>query len=94
MPRLSPSTCKVTVRRVWKHLCVCAYMCRYPKDYSNTYMHLSTPALFAPFVRLELLHWDPLYADEGQTQRRAADAAANGAGEREGVHKGFDKQAW
>ncbi len=27
----------------------------YPKEYSNTYMHLSTPALFAPYVRLELL---------------------------------------
>lgn len=34
---------------------------RYPKDYTNAYMHLSTPALFAPFVRLELLSWDPLY---------------------------------
>ncbi|GIL59704.1 hypothetical protein Vafri_14431, partial [Volvox africanus] len=34
---------------------------RYPKDYTNAYMHLSNPALFAPYVRLELLHWDPLY---------------------------------
>lgn len=25
-------------------------------------MHLSTPALFAPFVRLELLTWDPLFS--------------------------------
>ncbi|EFJ52932.1 hypothetical protein VOLCADRAFT_86421 [Volvox carteri f. nagariensis] len=34
---------------------------RYPKDYTNAYMHLSNPALFAPYVRLELLRWDPLY---------------------------------
>jgi hypothetical protein len=25
-------------------------------------MHLSTPALFAPFVRVQLLGWDPLYS--------------------------------
>jgi len=24
---------------------------------------MSTPALFAPYVRLQLLQWDPLYAD-------------------------------
>eukprot|EP00798_Chlamydomonas_sp_ICE-L_P023240 gene23240-30464_t len=58
----------------------------YPKQYTSMYMHLSTPALFASYVRLELLHWDPLYAD----------SASHGALEtsREGVHKGFDQQAW
>lgn len=31
-----------------------------PEQYECTYMSLSAPALFAPFVRLELLRWDPL----------------------------------
>ena len=66
-------------------------------------MHLSTPALFAPYVRLELLHWDPLYADgdvpsgpppstEGGTAGLGAPAASFQA--REGVHQGFDRQQW
>lgn len=36
---------------------------RYPRDYTNAFMHLSNPALFAPYVRLELLRWDPLYGN-------------------------------
>ncbi|GAX80972.1 hypothetical protein CEUSTIGMA_g8407.t1 [Chlamydomonas eustigma] len=61
----------------------------YPKDYNSTYMHLSTPALFAPYVRLELLSWDPLYADGAD---HGADVGSRRR--REGVHKGFDKQLW
>jgi GC-rich sequence DNA-binding factor len=55
-------------------------------------MHLSTPALFAPYVRLELLRWDPLFADASS----APGAAANGSTPqtREGVTRGFEKQAW
>lgn len=37
---------------------------RYPIQYRDAYVGLSAPALFAPFVRLELLHWDPLSFDE------------------------------
>ncbi|KAF5737854.1 PAX3- and PAX7-binding protein 1 [Tripterygium wilfordii] len=37
------------------------------KDYSSTYrdayMSLSVPAIFSPYVRLELLKWDPLHED-------------------------------
>ena len=29
--------------------------------YADAYMSLSVPAVMAPFVRLELLHWDPLF---------------------------------
>ena len=32
-----------------------------PRAYRDAYMGLSAPAVFAPFVRLELLAWDPLY---------------------------------
>ena len=32
----------------------------FPRQYEATFMGLSVPALFAPFVRLELLQWDPL----------------------------------
>lgn len=77
---------------------------RHPKDYSSTYMHLSTPSLFAPFVRLELMCWDPLFADSapgggtggttGGTGGSTGGTANGQAGPREGVHKGFDKQGW
>jgi hypothetical protein len=30
--------------------------------YRDAYMSLSAAAVFAPFVRAELLQWDPLYA--------------------------------
>ncbi|GAB4819481.1 hypothetical protein N2152v2_006527 [Parachlorella kessleri] len=33
---------------------------RYPGAYRDAYMSISAPALFAPFVRLELLRWRPL----------------------------------
>ncbi|KAK9839474.1 hypothetical protein WJX81_004262 [Elliptochloris bilobata] len=32
-----------------------------PRAYHDAYMGLSAPAVFAPFVRLELLAWDPLF---------------------------------
>ncbi|KAL2610187.1 hypothetical protein R1flu_028760 [Riccia fluitans] len=33
--------------------------------YRDAYVSLSAPAIFAPYVRLELLEWDPLYSDAG-----------------------------
>jgi len=33
---------------------------RFPSQYHDAYVSLSAPALFAPFVRLELLSWAPL----------------------------------
>lgn len=39
----------------WKRL--------YSSAYRDAYVSLSAPALFAPYVRLELLKWDPLYSD-------------------------------
>ena len=40
---------------------------RWKKQYSSTYrdayMSLSIPAIFSPYVRLELLKWDPLYEE-------------------------------
>lgn len=32
-------------------------------SYRDAYMSLSVPAIFSPFVRLELLKWDPLHED-------------------------------
>lgn len=43
----------------------CHCLCRFPQDYAQTYMHLSTPALFAPYVRLQLLSWDPFMQAPG-----------------------------
>lgn len=41
---------------------------KWKKDYSScyrdAYMSLSIPAIFSPYVRLELLKWDPLHGDE------------------------------
>lgn len=35
----------------------------YPSSYNDAYMSLSVPAIFSPYVRLELLKWDPLHED-------------------------------
>ncbi|CAI5537238.1 unnamed protein product, partial [Closterium sp. Naga37s-1] len=34
---------------------------QHPAAYRDAYASMSAPALFAPFVRLELLRWDPLF---------------------------------
>ncbi|XVF26421.1 hypothetical protein REPUB_Repub14bG0015000 [Reevesia pubescens] len=36
----------------------------YSSSYRDAYMSLSMPAIFSPYVRLELLKWDPLHGDE------------------------------
>ncbi|XP_047321522.1 transcriptional repressor ILP1 [Impatiens glandulifera] len=36
---------------------------KYPSCYRDAYMSLSAPSIFSPFVRLELLKWDPLHED-------------------------------
>ncbi|PIM98413.1 hypothetical protein CDL12_29109 [Handroanthus impetiginosus] len=35
----------------------------YATSYRDAYMSLSIPAIFSPYVRLELLRWDPLHED-------------------------------
>ncbi|KAK3183191.1 hypothetical protein Dsin_030477 [Dipteronia sinensis] len=35
----------------------------YPSSYRDAYMSLSAPAIMSPYVRLELLKWDPLHED-------------------------------
>ncbi|PSR84923.1 Transcriptional repressor like [Actinidia chinensis var. chinensis] len=35
----------------------------YSSSYRDAYMSLSAPAIFSPYVRLELLKWDPLHED-------------------------------
>ncbi|KAL8549383.1 hypothetical protein ACS0TY_008278 [Phlomoides rotata] len=35
----------------------------YVSSYRDAYMSLSIPAIFSPYVRLELLKWDPLHED-------------------------------
>ena len=34
---------------------------RYPAAFRDAYMTVSSPAVFSPFVRLELLSWDPVF---------------------------------
>lgn len=36
---------------------------QYSSSYRDAYMSLSVPAIFSPYVRLELLKWDPLYEE-------------------------------
>jgi len=38
---------------------------RYPAAFRDAYMTVSSPAVFSPFVRLELLAWDPVYGASG-----------------------------
>ena len=38
---------------------------RYPGTFRDAYMGVSAPAIFAPFVRCQLIGWDPLYAPGG-----------------------------
>ncbi|KAL2631116.1 hypothetical protein R1flu_015802 [Riccia fluitans] len=38
---------------------------QFASAYRDAYVSLSAPAIFAPYVRLELLEWDPLYSDAG-----------------------------
>ena len=43
----------------------------YPDAYRDAYVSMSAPALMAPFVRLQLLEWDPLHqAQPGQLLRQ------------------------
>ncbi|KAK9825809.1 hypothetical protein WJX74_009574 [Apatococcus lobatus] len=42
-----------------------AWKAQQPGTYRDAYMSLSVPALLAPFVRLELLQWDPLAPGNG-----------------------------
>jgi GC-rich sequence DNA-binding factor-like protein len=51
----------------------------YPAAYRDAYMPLSAPAIFAPFVRLDLLHWDLLFG-------RPTAGGSTGCGE-DGVRK-------
>lgn len=65
----------------------------YPKEYNTAYIGDSAAALFAPFVRLELLHWEPLPISSSSS----SDAAA-GTGQQQqqqgGSGGGFDTQDW
>lgn len=42
-----------------------------PGAYRDAYVSLSAPALFAPFVRLELLKWRPLHGGDTGGARRS-----------------------
>lgn len=55
-----------------------SFKAAHPREYQTTYLSMSVPALFAPYVRLQLLKWDPLFGAAG-------DASAQPS---------FDKQAW
>jgi GC-rich sequence DNA-binding factor len=68
----------------------------YPGQYADAYMADSVPALFAPFVRRELLAWSPL--DDATGAPPTASARANG-GAGSGIaapapNRGFDAQEW
>ena len=44
---------------------------QYPNAFSDAYMGISAPAIFAPFVRSQLLGWDPLSASGTGEEPRA-----------------------
>jgi GC-rich sequence DNA-binding factor len=59
------------------------FKAQYPREYSQAYIGESAAALFAPYVRLELLHWEPLPVGGG----------SNGGQQQQQVVP-FDTQDW
>eukprot|EP00775_Hariotina_reticulata_P001896 gene1896-2230_t len=69
-----------------------AFKHKYPKEYSTAYLGESAAALFAPFVRLELLHWEPLPL-LGSCGSSSA-AGGKGLHQSDAAASSFDAQSW
>jgi GC-rich sequence DNA-binding factor len=82
------------------------FKAQYPKEYATAYIGESAAALFAPFVRLELIQWEPLPLVQQQQQGGSsssngpAAAAADGQTQQQQQQQqqqqaaGFDTQDW
>jgi GC-rich sequence DNA-binding factor len=71
------------------------FKAQYPREYSQAYIGESAAALFAPYVRLELLHWEPLPIGSTQQQQQQGAAAANGGQQQQQQQVvPFDTQDW
>ena len=46
----------------------------HPSSYKNTYMSISVPKLFAPFVRIQLIGWSPLFPRQGASAPNGLDS--------------------
>jgi GC-rich sequence DNA-binding factor len=66
---------------------------RYPKEYSTAYLGESAAALFAPFVRLELLQWQPLPL-LGSSSSGSSAAVVDGQQQSDPAPSSFDAQSW
>ena len=72
---------------------------RYRGQYNDAYTAESVPALFAPFVRQELISWNPFDQTstppgDTATATAAPGAAGNGGGIAINLYQGFDQQEW
>jgi GC-rich sequence DNA-binding factor len=64
---------------------------QYPREYSQAYIGESAAALFAPYVRLELLQWEPLPIGS------SSGSSSSGGGQQQKQQQAvvpFDTQAW
>lgn len=68
------------------------FKAQYPREYSQAYIGESAAALFAPYVRLELLHWEPMPV--GQQQPAAAANGSSGGQQQQQQVVPFDTQDW
>jgi GC-rich sequence DNA-binding factor len=72
------------------------FKAQFPREYSQAYVGESAAALFAPYVRLELLHWEPLPIGSSTQQQQAA--TANGGQQQQQQQQQqvvpFDTQDW
>jgi GC-rich sequence DNA-binding factor len=71
------------------------FKAQYPREYSQAYIGESAAALFAPYVRLELLQWEPMpvgSSDEQQQQQQPANGSSGGQQQQQVVP--FDTQEW
>jgi GC-rich sequence DNA-binding factor len=71
------------------------FKAQYPKEYATAYIGESAAALFAPFVRLELLQWEPLpLLQQQQQQQGGSGSSSSGLAAADGQSPGFDTQDW
>ena len=72
------------------------FKAQYPREYSQAYIGESAAALFAPYVRLELLHWEPLPVGGGSSGGGQPPAAGSNGGQQQQQQQvvPFDTQDW
>jgi len=72
------------------------FKAEYPREYSQAYIGESAAALLAPYVRLELLQWEPLPVGSSSSSRAQPPAANGSSGSQQQQQQvaALDEQQW